>query len=278
VIRVVFPSWRYRLLVNLLSDDDQDGKDQMRGAMLPFEMPGESGQLGTVIVRLRSVQQPPFQPSGVWIEEASSQFRRLLEVFPFGPPGAGESRHQLWLELELVDRGQVLHNLVPVELHAAITRWPPALGEDWKLSKGPVPLFDPQGRASGIEMTSALARAGIRVAIDVRPGADQTRSNPNKGMVAVAVFSTAEFDATADLDRSSLGFGKTGGEDSFVRRGRAGVPQCTQTHVNGDGLADLVCRFRLDLTGLQSGDTEAVLRGRTLEGLAVAGSTQVSVR
>ncbi len=62
----------------------------------------------------------------------------------------------------------------------------------------------------------------------------------------MAILSTEEFDASTDVDRASLTFGRTGDEQSlafcFGWRG----------DVNCDGLRDLICFFRTRDTGIGS--------------------------
>jgi hypothetical protein len=275
----VFSPWRYRLDVNLIQDDDQDGRDEISGTMLPFEALGSSGHMGVAVVRLRAFNQPPFQPSPVSIEEAAGQIAGVLEVLPFGPAGAAFSTISLLLELEFPDLNLVLHNVVPLRLGAPVSQWPPAIGEDWQLPQQPIPLLTEQGKPAGIDVVAATARTGLEVPIQIKPGAIAKKLNPNSdGLLPVAILSSVEFDAPHRVDPVSLGFGKTGAENSLARRGRHGVPRCSVVDVNSDGRRDLVCRFAIPLTGLQQGDVRAVLRGRTIEGLAIGGASAILVR
>ena len=111
-----------------------------------------------------------------------------------------------------------------------------------------------------------------QVAIDIKPG-----SNPNsiklgsKGTIPVAILSTADFDAPAEVDRTSLTFGRTGDEASLAFCGT------TLKDVNGDGRLDLVCHFKTQLTGFQGGDTEGILKGETVGGTAIEGRDAVRV-
>jgi len=110
------------------------------------------------------------------------------------------------------------------------------------------------------------------VGIDILP-----RTTPNRislrrdRTVAVAVLSAAGFDAPAVVDRTSLTFGRTGDEHSLV--------SCAKNaqDVNGDGRRDLVCRFSVQQTGFQLGDTEGILRGRTVGGVAIEGRDSVQI-
>lgn len=106
---------------------------------------------------------------------------------------------------------------------------------------------------------------------DVKPRSFPSTINVKKeGLVPVAILSTAEFDAAARVDRTSLTFGATGLEHSFVR---CGSPE----DVNDDGLADLVCQFDTTKTGLTCGMTTATLMGRTVDGRRFEGQDDVKL-
>jgi hypothetical protein len=89
--------------------------------------------------------------------------------------------------------------------------------------------------------------------------------------IPVAVLSSEDF-AAASIDPATLTFGRTGEEPSLVRCGHV------LADVNGDGLADLLCKFETKIAGFLWTDTVAELRGRTLEGWPVRGSDTVRVR
>jgi len=100
-----------------------------------------------------------------------------------------------------------------------------------------------------------------QINIDIKPGSDELAPiNPKaKGKIPVALLSSGEFDAMT-ADTSSLTFGPTGNEKSFVRCGAAGED------VNGDGRMDMVCHFENQLAGFTPGDLEGIVRGKTLNG------------
>ncbi len=112
----------------------------------------------------------------------------------------------------------------------------------------------------------------VPVSIDIKPG-----SNPNtiklgsKGTIPVAILSTADFNAPAEVDRSSLTFGPTGDEASLAFCGT------TLKDVNADGRLDLVCHFTTRLTGFQIGDTQGILKGETVGGTDLEGSDAVRI-
>src|SRR5206468_7477500 len=108
--------------------------------------------------------------------------------------------------------------------------------------------------------------------IDIKPGGVPNSINPrNKGTVPVAVLSSATFDAPSQVDRTSLTFGRTGGEPSFAFF--SNVPE----DVNGDGYLDLVCHFDTQATGFQPTDIQGVLKGKTVTGTPVVGRDSVKI-
>ncbi len=110
------------------------------------------------------------------------------------------------------------------------------------------------------------------VTIDIKPGTyPNTIDLKSRDTIPVAILSTTEFDAPGQIDRDSLTFGRTGFEDSLASCDPHGED------VNEDGLRDLVCHFRTEDTGFESGDTEGVLEGKTVDGIPVGGADAVTI-
>lgn len=109
----------------------------------------------------------------------------------------------------------------------------------------------------------------LSVNLDVKPGGGQPVVNHNsQGLIPVAILSTSTFDATK-VNPLSVKFGKTGTEASPVHS--------SLQDVNGDGLFDMVLQFKTQNTGLQPGDSQATLMGRTSDGTPFRGSTAIQV-
>jgi hypothetical protein len=108
----------------------------------------------------------------------------------------------------------------------------------------------------------------IEAAINVRP---QRRINliaPGvRQPVPVAILGSGELNV-ADINLSTVRFGPGGA---------AAAPVSQQIDVDGDAYLDLVVLFRQDDTGLQCGDSEAMLSGRTNQGRSFAGVDRVRV-
>ncbi len=112
----------------------------------------------------------------------------------------------------------------------------------------------------------------LRIRIDVQPGTVPNRIPLNRPVVLpVAILSEPGFMATVDLDRTRMTFGPTGAEAPVVNC------QTTAGDLNGDGLADLLCYFRVDQMGFRPEHTVGVLRGQTREGVPVEGRDAVQV-
>jgi hypothetical protein len=119
-------------------------------------------------------------------------------------------------------------------------------------------------------INSVLQQVVLPVNIDIKPRGFPNSINPkNKGVIPVAILSTPTFNATTGVNRSSLTFGRTGNEQSLVKS--------NFEDVNGDGLIDLVCHFNTQQTGFQMGDTQGILKGRTLQGTHFMGRDSVRI-
>lgn len=107
------------------------------------------------------------------------------------------------------------------------------------------------------------------VAIDVMPYHDQNMMpcRDADALVAVAILSSGTFDATA-VDIDGLRFGPARAAPCAYGSQN---PYRGEDDVNGDGHRDLVLKFKLGESGIQCGDTWAVLTGRTPAGEAFSG-------
>jgi hypothetical protein len=104
--------------------------------------------------------------------------------------------------------------------------------------------------------------------LDIKPGSDPNSiTTKRKGVVAVAVLGSTEFDAT-QVDGTSLVFGPA--ETPALRS--------ALENVNGDGFLDHVSHYENRATGIAVGDIEACLTGETLDGVVIQGCDAVLVR
>lgn len=95
----------------------------------------------------------------------------------------------------------------------------------------------------------------IEIEIDIVPFLSSNVIIPHKWIPAtVAILASGDFDVTL-VDKNSLTFGKNGDEESFLGCSNRLID------VNRDRKRDLVCYFYGDMLGLDTGDTEAILKG-----------------
>ena len=106
----------------------------------------------------------------------------------------------------------------------------------------------------------------MSVRMDIKPSSLPNSINvKSKGVIPVAIISTTDFDASS-VAASSLAFGP------------GGAPAVHGGHledVSGDGLLDLMLHFGNQETGIDCGDTSAVLTGRTFDGQRITGEDSV---
>lgn len=147
--------------------------------------------------------------------------------------------------------------------------------EDWSalilpklddLLDAPVPADGtlPGALDSAVAATNDLASladetpdAELSVSIDIRPFSTSNRVIPNLGLIPVGIFGSSTFDAL-QVDTSSVKFGPSGGPPIRWK--------IDTKDINRDGFVDLLLFFRARKTGIECGDTEATMTGRTFPG------------
>jgi hypothetical protein len=122
------------------------------------------------------------------------------------------------------------------------------------------------------DTVAPLTTLAVGIAVKPPRGEDAAPVNPkSKGVIPVAILSSADFDAVNETMKPLLTFGRTGGEASL--RGCDDFGE----DVDGDGLLDLVCRFDNETAGFETDDTEAILRGQTTGGLDMEGTAPIRI-
>jgi hypothetical protein len=113
----------------------------------------------------------------------------------------------------------------------------------------------------------ASAPEPVEVAIDIKPGSFPNSINPkSKGVIPVAILTTATFDATT-VDPTTVLFGATGTEAAPVHS--------ALQDVDGDGGTDLLLHFETQATGIRCGDASAFLTGETFSKQVIEGSDSI---
>jgi hypothetical protein len=114
---------------------------------------------------------------------------------------------------------------------------------------------------------------GILVTIDITPGSFPNAINlGHEGVDPVAILSTSTFNAPNRVDAATLTFA---GAPIMLKSN--GKPQASSADVNGDGLLDLVAHFDNTKLLLTVQDTQAILEGRTKDGIPIIGAGPVIV-
>ena len=96
---------------------------------------------------------------------------------------------------------------------------------------------------------------------------------PNlKHHIPVSILCTDTFLATADLDTTSLTFGRTGDEPS--------LDFCLDdaSDIDNDGRLDRICMLWSDVGGFQVGNTEGILKGLPTEGVPIEGRDAIRTK
>lgn len=152
-----------------------------------------------------------------------------------------------------------LANSMEADQPAKLIRIDHTTGQGIFIEFMPLPLPAYPGQRDAL-----AALPAIEILIDIKPGSFPNSINlRNAGVIAVAIPSTADFDATEIRTR-------------VARFGPAGAALVHNSphyeDVNSDGLLDLLMHFNTDETGIECGAEWAELRSSNELGLSVKGS------
>jgi hypothetical protein len=124
---------------------------------------------------------------------------------------------------------------------------------------------NPEGHQEGWVVTFP-----IEIEIDIEPGSPANLINLwTRGLTRVAILGSEHFDV-ADVDTATLAFGPAGAAP-------VSYPTGQQRDANRDGFTDLVSYYQTSDAGIAFGDTEACVRGATLDGAPFNGCDAIYV-
>ena len=125
---------------------------------------------------------------------------------------------------------------------------------------------------AGVQYVFEPGDVGVPVPIDIKPDSSTNSINlGSNGVVPVAIFSTATFDAT-EVDPLSVSLASA----PVKLRGK-GVPMFTIKDVNADGRPDMLVHVDTSTLALSTASVGAVLKGMTVGGVAIIGTDAVSI-
>lgn len=137
------------------------------------------------------------------------------------------------------------------------------------------PFAASQSAFSGLESLATYPpkTCTLTVNILIKPGSSQPApiNLQSQGVIPVAILSQPGFSAPTEVDTQSLTFGHSGTEQSFA------FCNSSPEDVNGDGLPDLVCQFQTQSANFQIGDTQGILKGRTVGQRPLTGAGPIVV-
>lgn len=112
----------------------------------------------------------------------------------------------------------------------------------------------------------------LAIGIDIKPGGTPNPVNlKSKGVVPVAILSSADFDATT-IDPATVTLGNDANPDTPVAMRKNGTYHAAVEDVNEDGLLDLVVKFRVPEL-VANGDLTEATTSLTLQGFLQDGCT-----
>lgn len=119
----------------------------------------------------------------------------------------------------------------------------------------------------------AITATLVEVDIDIKPGSDQNTINlGSAGVVPTAILSSATFDAT-QVDPNTISL--AGASVKVVGKGNKFL--CHEDDVNSDNFVDLVCQLETVQFIIEEGQSNAVLEGKTFDGLAIHGEDFIRI-
>ena len=194
--------------------------------------------------------QSPYDSAGVKLAEAT--------------PSTGNGSHTFTVSVDVQIPEDTVPGDYPINIFSCAASYIPVINYKWYFLPG---TNDP------IEIT--VEESVIEVGIDIKPGSYPNSINlGSNGVVPVAILSSADFDATIEVDRDTVELAGAG----VAVRGKNNKLLAHEEDVNDDGLLDLVCQVEtenLDPGTFQDG--YAVLTGKTIGGQDIEGMDEITI-
>jgi len=114
------------------------------------------------------------------------------------------------------------------------------------------------------------------IEIDIKPGSDPNSINcqNEKGIITVAVLATDLFDAST-VNTDTIRFGPNKAQE--IHSDKNDKARQHLEDIDNDGDLDLILHFKFEDTGIECGDTEAMIVGQTQEGFDVMGTDTIRI-
>jgi hypothetical protein len=128
-------------------------------------------------------------------------------------------------------------------------------------------------RFSDKARTLAEFNVALQIGMNIRSGDGSNTINlKSAGVIPVTLLSTSSFDATT-INPATVSL--AGARVKLV--GKSNKYLCQPEDVNGDGIADLVCKVETAQFMIEPGDSSAVLEAETYSGMRVRGEGSVRI-
>ncbi|MAE65705.1 MAG: hypothetical protein CMJ18_15660 [Phycisphaeraceae bacterium] len=135
-----------------IADRDDNGRNEAPWQLTLMDLDGLS-PLGPVELLLNT--DPGFFSTGE-IEENANVDDNLLDLPPFAGSGTAEADLNVFVKINIPDQGLSLHNNDAVPLLATLRNKPPAPGDKFNMTGGPIALFDAAQVDSGVRILNVM--------------------------------------------------------------------------------------------------------------------------
>jgi hypothetical protein len=216
------------------------------------------------------------------LSDQEGQFQDVVSATTVGP--LGDLRGQSFEGSNSRDIDPTGHTLVGVSGDSTNSMVEFTVGDGMVLGVGDpygFNLFDSEPRnnlnayLNFIENCMPASGESGQPEIEIKPNGAPNSINcrNDKGVIAVAILTSPEFDATS-VNHTTVRF--EGAMETHIDK-KTGLPRRHDVDVDGDGDADLVFHFRFGNTGLSCDSVEATLVGELVDRTPITASEEVKM-